>query len=129
MSYDFPTISLRARCIYVVDGDTVDLYVDTGFHSFRQERFRLHGIDTPELRDRDITKRELAKDAKAAISEALVTHAATMGDWPLRIETFKDPDSFGRYLARIFMTFNDNSGEVCINDWLVEQGHAIYRTY
>jgi micrococcal nuclease len=127
MSYDFPTISLRARCTYVVDGDTVDLYVDTGFHSFRQERFRLHGIDTPELRDRDVSKREEAKVAKEAVEGLLKNHASALEPWPLRIETFKDPDSFGRYLAKIYITLPE--GEVCVNDWLVENGHAIYRTY
>ena len=127
--YDYPKGSFRARCTKVVDGDTVDLYVDTGFHTFRQERFRLAGIDTPELRDRDPNKRELAKEAKAYVIDAL--DPAGELKWPLRIETEKVPDSFGRYICRIFYWEGDESSgkEVCLNDKLVEDGHAIYKSY
>ena len=122
-SYNFPKTSLRARCVYVVDGDTADFYVDTGFHSFRKERFRFSSIDTPELRDRDESKREAAKLAKTYVIEALMSDE----EWPLRIETEKDPDSFGRYLCMIY--FMEDGEEVCLNDRLVEDGHAIYKTY
>ena len=37
-----------AEVIKIVDGDTVDLKVDLGFHCTITERFRLEGIDTPE---------------------------------------------------------------------------------
>lgn len=32
----------------VVDGDTVDVFVDLGFKVWRQERMRLVGVDTAE---------------------------------------------------------------------------------
>lgn len=38
----------EATVVRVVDGDTVDLDVDLGFHVRVRERFRLNGIDTPE---------------------------------------------------------------------------------
>ena len=123
--YDFPKVSYRARCTYVVDGDTVDLYVDLGFHAFRQERFRLYGIDTPELRDRDLDKRELAKEAKSAIFEMLQMDSAH--PWHLRIETYRDPDSFGRWLANIYTweVLPGSAQEICINEKLIATGHAI----
>ncbi|GAG20500.1 unnamed protein product, partial [marine sediment metagenome] len=40
----------RAKLDRVVDGDTVDLFVDLGFNICIKDRFRLLGIDTPELR-------------------------------------------------------------------------------
>ena len=39
----------------VVDGDTVDVNIDLGFGIWiRDERVRVMGIDTPELRSRDL---------------------------------------------------------------------------
>lgn len=122
-NYDYPPGVFRARCLKVVDGDTVDLIVDVGFHSFREERFRLSLIDTPELRDRDVAKREAAKVAKNYVVDALMSDE----EWPLRIETERDPDSFGRYLCLIY--YMGEYSEVCLNHALVEDGHAIYRTY
>jgi len=122
-SYEYPAGVFRARCVKVVDGDTADFVVDAGFHSHRIERFRFSLIDTPELRDRDETKREAAKLAKDYVIRALMSHE----EWPLRIETERDPDSFGRYLCMIY--FMEDGEEVCLNDRLVEDGHAIYRTY
>ena len=121
--YDYPAGNFRARCLKVVDGDTADFIVDVGFHSYREERFRFSLIDTPELRDRDVTKRAAAKVAKTFVIDALMSD----GEWPLRIETERDPDSFGRYLCLIYYMEGDT--EVCLNHQLVENGHAIYRTY
>ena len=38
----------RAKLVKVVDGDTVDLDVDLGFHTTLRIRGRLIGVDTPE---------------------------------------------------------------------------------
>ena len=43
----------KAKLIRVVDGDTVDAMIDCGFSTFKKERIRLYGIDTPECRTRD----------------------------------------------------------------------------
>jgi len=39
----------KASVAKVIDGDTVDLIVDLGFHVFIKERFRLVGVSVPEL--------------------------------------------------------------------------------
>ena len=39
----------KAKVVRVVDGDTVDLKVDLGFHISANERFRIKDIDTPEI--------------------------------------------------------------------------------
>jgi micrococcal nuclease len=36
-----------------IDGDTVDVIIDLGFHIFIKKRIRLYGINTPEVRTRD----------------------------------------------------------------------------
>lgn len=97
----------RAKLKRVVDGDTVDLIVDAGFYTTLALRFRLLGVDTPELNDRDEEVRETAKRAKAAVEKML----DLAGDWPLRIETHK-ADSFGRWLARVFYPVPAAEGQI-----------------
>ncbi len=40
----------KAKVINVVDGDTFDALVDVGFNIYVKERFRLYGVNTPELK-------------------------------------------------------------------------------
>ena len=56
----------KSELIRVVDGDTVDLIVDLGFDTFRHERFRLYGIDAPEMRTKE------GKEAKKWLEDALM---------------------------------------------------------
>ncbi|MHC1610385.1 MAG: thermonuclease family protein [Candidatus Methanospirareceae archaeon] len=44
-----PEYIYKAKLERVVDGDTVDLIVDVGFYISVHQRFRLKGIDTPEI--------------------------------------------------------------------------------
>lgn len=115
----------RARCTRVVDGDTADLVVDLGFRLTSTMRVRFWGIDTPELTSKDPELRKKAVEAKEFVIARL------MGDldgWPLMIETLKDPDNFGRWLAKIWYTREDDSSpvavETLINDELVFVGLA-----
>ena len=126
-SYPFPTSSCRAQPLYVVDGDTADLFVDTGFRGYHLFRFRFLDIDTPELNSRDEEERARAKEAKTFVQDLFDTFDKTwtvdLKAWPLRIETEKDPDSFGRWLARIF--FTDDGVERSVNAELLKEGLAV----
>lgn len=125
MSYPFTTIEFRAQCLRVIDGDSYYLYVDGGFHSYRQERFRLIGVDTPELRSKDEPERQRAQEAKVFVEGILkpTPLPAPGGAWPLRIVTFKDPDNFGRYLAEVY--YKDDDGvEHNLGDELLAKGLA-----
>ena len=55
----------------VVDGDTVDIWIDLGFDVRIFERVRLAGIDTPESRTRDKREKEFGKLATARVVELL----------------------------------------------------------
>ena len=48
----------------VVDGDTVDLWINLGFSTFVKKRVRLWGINTPECRTRDLAEKALGLAAK-----------------------------------------------------------------
>lgn len=102
---NFPYIapSLRAQCVRVIDGDTVDLFTDEGKHHYALHRYRLLGIDTFELNDPDPLKRDLAKAAKDKLTEwcCPVGTAINLDKWPLRVVTHK-ADSFGRWLVHLY---------------------------
>ena len=108
----------RARLVRVVDGDTCDLTVDVGFHMTTTQRFRLLGIDTPEMNAADPKERERAVAATQALT-GMLTGAGT-GDWPLLVRTQKS-DSFGRWLAEIW----GEGAVVNVNDALLAGGFAV----
>lgn len=99
----------------VYDGDTVTADVDLGFHTWiRDEKFRLYGIDTPELKG---STREAGLKARDALRKRILGKELT-------ICTINDKgrdkrEKFGRYLVKIY------AGNELVNDWLVSEGHAV----
>ena len=61
----------NAKCIRVVDGDTIDAYVDLGFNIWVEKRIRLFGIDTPETRTTDLQEKEKGIAAKNFLEEQI----------------------------------------------------------
>lgn len=99
----------------VIDADTIDLDVDMGFRAWRmRERFRLAGINAPEMRG---PQRVAGQAAKVWLEAALPVGSAVV------IETAKDPDSFGRWIATVWCD------GVCLNEALVHAGHASIKSY
>lgn len=82
------TYEYAARLVRVVDGDTLDLDVDLGFRTHVFERFRLLGYAAPETRE----------PGGAAATAALRDRVGGA----LIVRTHK-PDSFGRWLADVFV--------------------------
>ena len=110
-----PMYTYRAIVRRIVDGDTIDCDVDMGFRAWRMnERFRLAGINAPEVRGPE-------RDAGKA-SKAFVESMIRPGD-EVTIVTARDPDNFGRWIATIY------SGGKSVNDALVEKGYAVYKAY
>ena len=64
--YEYTTTIRR-----IVDGDTVDIWIDLGFSVRIKERVRLAGIDTPESRTRDKREKKFGKMATARVEELL----------------------------------------------------------
>lgn len=117
MGYEFPGGIFRAQCSRVVDGDTVDLYVDAGFHNFHRGRFRIFGIDTHELNSKDPVERAKALEAKIKMIEWLRPPSDPLvvsAEWSLQVTVRKDPDSFGRWLATIGTEQVTNVGDELI---------------
>jgi micrococcal nuclease len=101
----------KATVIRWVDGDTVWLEVDLGFRMKTINDFRLYGVDTPER-----------GQPGWAEATAFVQKAAPAGT-EVRIETYKDPDKYGRWLVDISV----DDDLLPINVQLIQQGLA--KTY
>ncbi len=89
----------------VVDGDTVDVFIDLGFKVWRSERIRLVGVDTAEKNT------PYGKATKAYLTQLLAGKL-------VKLEVFK-PDKYGRYLGKIYI-----NSEISINDQMVAKGMA-----
>ena len=46
------------KLIRVIDGDTIDAYIDLGFDVKVKKRIRFMGINTPESRTRDLEEKK-----------------------------------------------------------------------
>lgn len=103
------------KVLNVVDGDTVDILVDHGFSIFSKQRFRLYGIDAPEMKGDTLIA---AKASKQFLSDLVLNNSYT-------ISTLKDKtDKYGRYLVIIYL---DVDAHVTANERMVETGNAIAR--
>ena len=88
----------KAKLIRVVDGDTVDAMIDCGFSTFKKERIRLYGIDTPECRTRDKEEKARGLAAKARLEELIAE-----GNNEFIIETSIDKKGkYGRLLGVLY---------------------------
>lgn len=83
--------------VKVTDGDTYWLRVDVGFRQQNLINVRLFGYDCPEAQRGSEREKQKAIEAKAAATDFFRSAMS-----PLWIATFKDPDSFGRWLGDIW---------------------------
>ena len=85
----------KAELIRVVDGDTVDLVIDLGFDTSRKERFRLYGVDAPEMNTKE------GKEAKAWLEDA-IRPPEPIYVQTIQLETKAKRDKYGRFLAVLY---------------------------
>jgi len=109
----------RAKVIKVYDGDTITVELDLGFKIKKEEKIRLIGINTPEVRGEE---REQGLISRDRLRELILGK-------DIIIRTQKDKKGkYGRYLGDITYTCED--GEIYfVNDWLVTEGLAEYKEY
>jgi micrococcal nuclease len=110
-----------AKLVKVVDGDTVDLTLDLGFRIAWTQRFRLYGVDTPELNAADPAERVRALAAKQYVADVL-----TQG--PIIARTHMDKaDKYGRWLAVLIV--QSPMGPINVNETLIAMGLATYYVF
>ena len=99
--------------IRVVDGDTVEVDIDLGFHVTLNQRVRLKGIDAPETRTLDLEEKDKGIQARLWLEKEL----SKEGEWI--IETTKE-DKYGRMLGTLYLV-----GEpVTVNERMLNEGIA-----
>ena len=104
----------NATVTKVVDGDTIDAIVDLGFNTFKKVRIRMHGINAPESRTRDLEEKKKGLAAKARLIEMLEENKNEF------ILVSHGVGKFGRCLGEIFLNKKENS----INKQLIWEGHG-----
>jgi micrococcal nuclease len=107
----------KAEQLRVIDGDTLEVLIDLGFHSFTQQRIRLAQLNAPEITSAS------GRAARNFLTD-LLTDAKT-----IVLQTHK-ADLHGRYVAHVFASPRKLSIDDCfakgkhINDLLVQSKHA-----
>ena len=99
----------------IVDGDTLDAYIDLGFDVWTTKRIRFMGIDTPESRTRDLTERRYGKGAKHRLVEMLE------GNGNIFTVRSHGIGKFGRVLGELFI----EEFECSVNEQMITEGHAV----
>lgn len=100
-----------ATVVRVVDGDTLVLQFDLGFHIYHQACVRLRGIDCPERGTQGGTN-----------ATAFLNKLCPIGT-RCAVTTIKDAtDKYGRYLAVIYLP---EAGDLAA--FLIANGHGILR--
>tara|TARA_R110002020_G_scaffold282714_1_gene498380 strand:+ start:2894 stop:3226 length:333 start_codon:yes stop_codon:yes gene_type:complete len=102
----------RAKLVRVIDGDTVDAKIDLGFDVWVKKRIRLHGIDTPETRTKDLEEKKAGFAAMERV-KALMDECG--GEFILKSHGV---GKYGRCIGTLYI--NDNN----INELLLSEGHA-----
>ena len=118
----------NATLVRVLDGDTIDCYIDLGFDLKIKKRVRYMGIDTWESRTRNKEEKIKGLAAKARNKELLESGV-------FKIISF-GTGKFGRVLGEIFVSPDavggvipegvdrSKDGFVSVNDILIAEGHA-----
>jgi micrococcal nuclease len=107
----------RASIVRVVDGDTFDAEVDLGFYMVARIRFRLAGVDTPEVRG---VERPEGLKASAFVKDAIEGETVI-------VRTAK-AGKFGRWLASVEYEGEDTEvhdlATVLLREGLAEPYHG-----
>ena len=107
----------KVNVVKVVDGDTVDVDIDLGFGmSYKKQRVRMVGIDTPESRTRDLVEKKFGKASKKHLKGILEA-----GDIEL---VSHDKGKFGRILGDLFI----GSSTFSVNQQMIDEHHAVAYT-
>jgi len=135
MGKKLDTREYQAELIKVLDGDTIDCWIDLGFNLKIKKRIRYMGIDTWESRTRDLDEKKKGLAAKARNKELLeggvfklISHGTGKFGRVLG-EIFVSPEIVGDHINECISNPESSidlsvDGWVSVNDILIEEGHA-----
>jgi micrococcal nuclease len=110
---DFVPPITSGYVIKVYDGDTITIcsklpYPESPIYKFQ---VRLNGIDTPEMKSKNVDEKTMAKSARDYLSEKIMNKWVDLKDVQL--------EKYGRILADVYL------GEEKVNDLLLERRFAV----
>ena len=95
----------------IIDGDTVDCYIDLGFDIQTKKRIRFAGINTPESRTRDLEEKKRGLAAKARLKE--------LCDGNIKVKSLGE----GKYGRILGIPYTADGKDIC--QILIDEGHAV----
>lgn len=107
----------RAYCERVVDGDTLQLRIDLGFHIATTVPVRLYGVNAPELRT---PAGQAAKEFLDALLHPAILFWENGGPEPLVVRSYRDRRSFARWVCEVWILETGQS----LAEALIAAGHA-----
>lgn len=113
----FPPFSfpVKDNTYRVIDGDSVEVLLDRGWHDTKLTSLRVNGVDAPESTTR---KNLLERAAGRLVTQVTKLWFDTHEGKQLYASSDEKPKYEGRTIGRIWAGSTDN----CLNDWLLEQG-------
>ena len=111
----------KCEILRVIDGDTVDVDIDLGFGVWlRKERVRIHGIDTPESRTRDLEEKKYGLAAKEFVKGYLKAGSDQL------LQTEKDKTGkFGRILGKFLVYDAKTDSQTHLGNIMIREHHAV----
>ncbi len=101
----------KATLNRIIDGDTIDVNIDLGFDVKIKQRVRLYGINTPEVRTKDLKEKERGIEATKYLKKILPKEFI--------IQTILNKrGKYGRVLGILWVK------EENINERMVNEGYA-----
>ena len=106
-----------AEVVKVYDGDTCTCVVDLGFKMSVRIKVRLVGIDTPEIRTKDLEEKKRGFESRDWLKEQILGKKVLLHT--------SERGKFGRWLGTIWFLEEDKPlFENSYNKKLINEGHA-----
>ena len=107
----------KAEVLSVYDGDTVTLMIDQGMKHFARVKVRMIGIDTPEIRTKDLDEKKRGYAAKDYLKSRIEGKT-------IIVQTLKK-GKFGRWLG-VMWDYKEDAEDLgeSLNDEMIRMGHA-----
>lgn len=118
----------KAKCVKIIDGDTLDLEIDLGFNITIKERIRLARVNTPEIRGSEKEQGLVAKDFVDGKINQLFTIEDDSKDQlfltskTLHVNTSKGKGKYGRWIAEV--VYEEDGNMYNLSDVLIKEGLA-----
>jgi micrococcal nuclease len=101
----------NAKIVYIYDGDTMHVVFKV-FDTFYKWNCRIMGVDTPELRSKNIKEKKLGYIVRDILIKKLLNKI-------VKIECYEF-DKYGRLLIDVYMP----NEEIKLSEWLIQNNYA-----